>query len=297
MNISTPTKSPPLQRPIRWILDWDGTITQKDTLNALVSIAATSKPNFPTQERWKSVVDAYMSDYTSTLNELTPNGLPSTLEAEKKLLKDLKPVEQRSLDRVFHSQIFKDLTPENIEDGAKNAIESGDISLRSGFLDFYSFLKSMEESTFHILSVNWSRHFIHSCLSTAGIHIDHLHILVNELDGMPENLPSFGEISPEGYMKIISSGDKLAHLRNLKEKSGGGSVVYIGDSWPDIECLVEADVGICIRDEEMGSSQRKLAEALERVGIECHRLGEVNGKGMRWARGFVEIKRWAEGYV
>ncbi|OAL06534.1 hypothetical protein IQ06DRAFT_209721 [Phaeosphaeriaceae sp. SRC1lsM3a] len=310
--MSTPTSSPNLKWPIHWILDWDGTITQKDTLNALVSIAATSKPNFPTEARWKSVVDAYMSDYTSTLTALAPDGrLPTTIEDEKRLLRDLKPVEQRSLDRVFASEIFRDITREQIEIGAKKVVESGEISLRPGFAEFYNAISTSTsdsdphgaQSTFHILSVNWSGHFIATCLSATNIHIDPAHILANELDGISSSTPtpSTGEISPKGNMKMISSADKLHHLRSIKAQSGG-SVVYIGDSWPDIECLIDADVGICIQDEAMGSSQRKLAEALERLGIGCVRLGseEADGRergkeGVMWARDFVEIKKWADG--
>lgn len=300
------TKPPSLKRPIHWILDWDGTITQNDTLNALVNIAASSKPSFPTTSQWKSVVDAYISDYTSTLHSLTPNGtLPSTIEAERNLLQDLKPAEQRSLDRVFASQIFKDLTRPDIEDDAKKAIESGEISLRPGFLDFFHSIShqssdvDVQNSTFHILSVNWSRHFISSCLLASSIHLNSSHILANELDGITEGRISSGEISPEENLKIISSGDKLRHLKAIREKAGGeGSVVYVGDSWPDIECLIDADVGICMRDEETGSSQRKLGEALERIGVVCLKLGEKGGmgkEGVRWARDFVEIRRWADG--
>lgn len=256
-----------------------------------------------------------MSDYTSTLAALAPDGsFPTTIDDERKLLRDLRIVEQRSLDRVFAAQIFTDITREQIEKGAKKAIELGEVALRPGFLEFFNSISTSTsdsdphgaQSTFHILSVNWSRHFIATCLSTTNIHIDPAHILANELDGISSSTPtpSTGEISPAGSkhsMKIISSSDKLHQLRAIKAQSGG-SFVYIGDSWPDIECLIDADVGICIRDEEMGSSQRKLAEALERLGIGCVRLGseEADGRergkeGVVWARDFVEIKKWADG--
>jgi hypothetical protein len=114
--------------PVHWILDWDGTITKKDTLDALVNIAASAKPTFPTQERWKSVVDAYMSDYSATLEKFVPNGvLPTTIEEESQLLRDLKVVEQRSLDRVFESKIFERVTRETLEKGATKATEAGEV--------------------------------------------------------------------------------------------------------------------------------------------------------------------------
>jgi len=73
--------------------------------------------------------------------------------------------------------------------------------------------------------------------------------------------------------------------------------VYVGDSWTDIECLLAADLGICIRDSPMGSSQAKLAEALTRLGISCLRLKDYKDAdewGVVWASDFAEICDWVE---
>jgi phosphoglycolate phosphatase-like HAD superfamily hydrolase len=303
---------------ILFVLDWDGTLTKKDTLDALVNIAANSKPNFPTQERWKSVVDAYLSDYTSTLDKLAPDGrLPKTVEDEKKLLKDLKPVEQRSLDRVSSSQIFSGLTREHLFEGANRAIANGEVSLRPGATNFIRSLTESKPSIPHILSVNWSRTFIALSLEYAGADIPLNFIFANELGGFDQGRPSTGEISPPGDIKIISSGDKLRYLEKMREAKGvltryggrsddgderreQGRIVYVGDSWTDIECLLAADVGICIRDEPMGSSQRKLAEALGRLGMSCPHIKDSSefGKGqVVWARDFVEIQEWVDSRV
>ncbi|KAH7073061.1 HAD-like domain-containing protein [Paraphoma chrysanthemicola] len=295
------THRPPLPKgPIHWILDWDGTMTQKDTLDALVNIAASTKPNFPTHERWKNVVAAYLNDYAATLETLSPDGaLPTTIEEERKLLKDMKPVEQRSLDRVAASKIFAGLTARHLEDCARIAIRSGEIALRTGCVDFLRSLSDEGTSkgdTLHILSVNWSRHFIASCLKAAGAEIDTSIILANELEGIPEGRASTGQISPAGSMKIVASDDKLLYLEKLREDSPA-PVVYVGDSWTDIECLLAADLGICIRDERMGSSQRKLAEALERLSVDCPRLRTglpEDESEVVWARDFTELLRWVD---
>lgn len=269
--------------PIHWILDWDGTLTQKDTLDALVNIAASSKPNAqpPTLDRWKKVVDAYMTDYTSRLEKLAPNGsLPTTSEGERQLLKDMEPVEHRSLDRVYDAGVFEGLTKDVIEAGAKRAIDVGDVALRPGVAEFFRRIQARGDEV-HILSVNWSRHFIHSCLSASNISLPSSRILANEIS-------SDGRIASG----IVCSGDKMRELQNLP-----GTIVYVGDSWTDIECLLAADVGICIRDEPVGSGQRKLAGALERLGVHCFPLSESNGvncKGVVWARDFVGIGRWAD---
>lgn len=283
-------------RPTHFMLDFDGTITHHDTLATLVSIAASSNPNSPTQERWKAVVDAYISDYTATLEALAP--LPTTVEGEKKLLRDLKVVEQRSLDRVFEAGIFEGVTREVVEEGAERSVGGGEVRVREGCVDFVRSVLVSGEDRLHVLSVNWSRCFIASCLKAAGIEVDHSVILANELEGIGEGRPSAGQISPGGSMKIVSSGDKLRYLEQIREKSGA-RIVYVGDSWPDIECLLAADVGMCIRDEPMGSSQRKLADALERLGVACPHILDHDGHAqsqVAWAKDFAEISRWAEGY-
>jgi hypothetical protein len=308
----------PPNRALHFVLDWDGTITKKDTLDALVTIAADAKPNFPTQERWTSVVDAYLSDYTSTLDKIAPHGkLPTTLEDEKRLLQDLKPIEQRSLDRIFQSEIFKDLTREQLFDGANLAISNGSISLRPGAQHFIRSVRDSNPHAIHILSVNWSRTFIALCLESSGAEIPSNFIFANELGGIDAGRPATGEIGEPGDIKIISSGDKVRYLEKMRDarQAGGvftpngvksvdvghsrklGPLVYVGDSWTDIECLLAADVGICIRDEPMGSSQRKLAEALERLGVECTHLknwGEDGNAQVVWARDFVEIREWVD---
>jgi hypothetical protein len=294
------TQTYPLRGPVHWVLDWDGTITQKDTLDALVNIAASTKPDFPTQERWKHVVDAYMSDYTSSLDKLAPDGaLPTTLKGEAKLLKELKSVEQRSLDRVFESKIFADLTKESLEAGAKKAIESGEVVIRPGCVELLRRLSTRSTSNgdkLHILSVNWSRQFILSCLKTAGVHLDPEIVLANELEGIDEGKHSTGQISPDGSLKIIASDDKLRHRQQIMEEDPMPTV-YVGDSWTDIECLLGVQLGICIQDEPLGSSQKKLAEAFKRLNVACPRLSvweEVGEPGLTSARDFVEIQKWFE---
>ncbi|KAH5740010.1 hypothetical protein HBI20_008470 [Parastagonospora nodorum] len=286
-----PTKP---RRPTHFILDFDGTITQSDTLNTLVSIVASSKPEFPTQECWKAVVDAYISDYTSTLEKLSP--LPTSVEGEKKLLEELKVVEQRSLDRVFEARIFEGVTREVLEEGAERAVRGGEVRARDGCVDFMRSILASKEDKMDVLSVNWSRCFIASCLKSAGIEVSHLTILANELEGIEQGRPSTGRISPEGSMKIVSSGDKLRYLEQMRQQ-GNARIVYVGDSWPDIECLLAADVAICIRDEPMGSSQRKLAEALERLEVACPRILDHDGSTQSqvvWVKDFSEILKLME---
>lgn len=293
---------------IHWILDWDGTITRRDTLDALVSISASSKPNSPVLDEWKRVSEAYMSDYTTTMKKLAPEGkLPETLEKERQVLLSLKSVEQASLDRVSSSGIFADLTKALLEEGARDVIGSKKVEIRKGFDEFLRFTQNRGHDGLNLLSVNWSCCFIDACLRAAGTPLQKSSIYANELDGIGSDSASHGHIGPRGGVEtsIISSGDKLEYMDQLREKysesrnAGIDSrtpVVYVGDSWTDIECLLEADLGICIRDQPLGSSQKKLAERLESLGIHCPHLSvlsDADGRQVVWARDFAEIIAWA----
>lgn len=286
-------------QPIHWVLDWDGTITRRDTLDALVNIAASAKPDSPVLEEWNRVSEAYTADYTAALGRLTPGGkLPSPIHEEKQLLKALASVERTSLDRVSASKIFAGLTQKLLEEGASNAIKSKKVEIRNGFADFLRLKQVRNHDTLHLLSVNWSRHFISACLKAASTPVDKTSILANELDGIDANRTSHGIISPKGEaeMSIISSSDKLECMTRLK-KQDKRSIVYMGDSWTDIECLLEADLGICIRDEPMGSSQKKLAERLESLGVHCPHLSDLRETDVwqvAWTRDFADIRVWLD---
>lgn len=299
LSVMAPLTSP--SRPVHWVLDWDGTITKHDSLDALVNISASFKPEFPTLDHWNRVTKAYLDDYTSTLAKLAPGGaLPQTIEEEKLLLERLQAVEQRSLDRVSESGIFKGLTKEQLNKGANTAINSKQVQVRVGYKDLFHHIHRHGDN-FNILSVNWSRYFITACLSAAGAELPLDSIHANELEGVPQGRSSNGHISPDGEPKIISSGDKLRCLEQLRKSTpvAGESlpIIYVGDSWTDIECLLAADLGICIRDDPMGSSQRKLADALERLGVQCLHLkdwDQADPSRIVWASSFDEIRAWAE---
>jgi 2-hydroxy-3-keto-5-methylthiopentenyl-1-phosphate phosphatase len=339
-------------RPIHWILDWDGTLTRRDTLDALVNIATEAKPDANVRWVWEDIKDAYLSDYYAARKALVPEGkLPTTVEDERKLLKDLEVVEGKSLKRVSASGIFNGFTAATIESGAAKAMRNEQVQLRAGVEDFFQLVQNRMKDhadgadAVDILSVNWSQRFIAGCLKatvrdlrtatpnramfeqkrdskdglTQSTHSqesstdrdtdrtgsDSSHVCVNiysnELQGVGRGEGSTGVLCAEGDNKIISSSDKLAYFQGL-QKIGSIArtpipIVYVGDSWTDLECLVAAELGICIRDDPMTSSQRQLKDALERLGITCLHLHDVKSMDQRnvvWARDFVEIRTWLQ---
>lgn len=187
-----------------------------------------------------------------------------------------------------------------------------------------------------IISVNWSQRFIASSLEAAvpalqgrtccapsysydgskpaPVHsqtaTDHnnaptsnsISVFANELSGLASNHPSTGILCAPSSPRIITSLDKLAHLQNLRNLSPATDMplVYVGDSRTDLECLLAADDGICMRDEPMGSSQRELRDVVAGLGFACVHVGEWRADGagggrkvVGWARDFREIEDWA----
>jgi 2-hydroxy-3-keto-5-methylthiopentenyl-1-phosphate phosphatase len=285
---------------IHWVLDWDGTITRHDTLSALVNLAASYKADSPVLSKWERLSRDYMSDYTSDWEALTRGGrLPKTVKEERGLLQSLTATEMRSLRRVSASGIFSDLTGQQLDEGAVKAVEGKHVELRKGYTEFSRMHR--QGDMFNILSVNWSRRFIGACLHAAGASVEAASIYANELEGINAGRPSNGELLPEGGMHIVSSADKLHHLNQLRHNQTSDEmmpIVYVGDSRPDIECLLAADLGICIRDDPMGSSQKALFEDLQRLQIHCPHVREWEQRdewSVVWARDFAEIRAWVDG--
>jgi hypothetical protein len=129
-------------------------------------------------------------------------------------------------------------------------------------------------------------------------------------DNQPEEIPSTGHIipTPSTPSRILSSRDKLHRFSQTSAPNEKGVPVpriYIGDSWTDFECLLAADLGICIRDEPMTEAQRKLEDSFRRVGIRCCWLLDLVDReevevGVEegcvvWVRDFGEINVWLQG--
>lgn len=249
--------------------------------------------------QWKRLSQDYMSDYSSDWQAFTVGGrLPKTAQEERDLLQSLTATEMRSLRRVSASGIFSHLTGHQLDEGAAKAIEAKHVELRKGYTEFSQMHR--QGDLFNILSVNWSRRFIGACLHAAGTSVEPASIYANELEGIDAGRPSNGELLPEGGMHIVSSADKLHHLNQLRNNQTPDKIpiVYVGDSRPDIECLLAADLGICIRDDPMGSSQRALFEDVQRLQIHCPHVWEWEQRdegNIVWARDFAEIRAWVDG--
>lgn len=238
--------------------------------------------------------------------------------------------------------VFRGVTGRDVDGAAGESVESGEVVLRRGWegcvRDVLGGAEAGAEDgreggkgKVSVVSVGWSARFIRGCLLRAaamrgdggrvGEMVRGLEIVANEIEGLEGEGGSRGMLSRwfrEDGGGIWTAGDKGRVVRWLiaegnDEGTGRGRMrtVYVGDSVTDLECLLLVDVGICVRDEPLQSGQGALREVLERVGVRCRWIGEMehehtgwgnqrvesgNGereKGLWWARDFEEIRQSA----
>lgn len=294
-----------------WILDFDGTITEKDTIDHLVSIPTAgdlvTHPN--TWSNWKKLVSVYAKEHGDYIATRLPDRNAHTpRRQEEELLEGLRPIEERSLARVFTRGIFFRITGSELENGAWELIETKKIKLRTGchsFLERVSRKSTAEKVS--VLSVNWSSIFVSTCIEAGCCYVDPdteediiPEVYANEFTGVRygSNDRSTGEIMSHHEHRILTAEDKLRQMRTIRDEAGTAQCVYVGDGWQDLLCLLDAELGICIRDEDnMSSTQRMLADALGRLNIECQHLDKWTPESTSkiwWARDFEEIVKWWE---
>ncbi|KAF2454772.1 hypothetical protein BDY21DRAFT_272177, partial [Lineolata rhizophorae] len=237
------------------ILDWDGTLTKKDTLhligtigtNALrsrgIDITRFHPQQDPDEPPWNTFGRLYMSDYAALQSQYKPTPEERRSVADEAAwLAALEPVELASMRRVEESGFLKGVMAEDVRREARRAVENGEVQLRR----------------------EWERVFLEADLRTSVLRkgekgilakaIQDCRIDANEIEGLDDPQGASGKLSKSGALGIRTSRDKLRLLRceqgvknNLRRETN--LVVYVGDSATDLECLLAADYGICMHDE------------------------------------------------
>lgn len=311
-----------IPRHIHLLLDWDGTLTRKDSLSLLGSIAYYANPD-KSLPPWATFVDGYMNDYTEHAIRYEPiTSARTSLDQERQWLASLAPIENKSVHRVESSGIFKHVKASHVDHIAASSIRTGDLQLRSHWHLLFHNLLSNPSNKISILSVNWSARFIRQSLLSASSSLtspedESLHpyirtmdIEANEISNLECAEGSDGSLSKDSSTGIRTSADKLLRLPLRCQRKLGKSipateaveqeeevVVYIGDSATDLEALLAADVGICIRDDPMGSSQKELSDTLQRIGVNVRHVDEGidvkhgTNNCVYWAHGFDEVTK------
>ncbi len=219
------------------------------------------------------------------------------------------------MERVEAAGLFRGVGARDVERAAARAVEGGGVVLRDGVEGLLGRVLGSGGGgggAVCVVSVAWSRRFVRGVLEGwarregwggggGGWVVGGVEVRANEIEGGGLDRV-FGAAGG-----IWTAGDKVRVMRDVVEAAaagdGGGDesesrTIYIGDSTTDLACLLEADVGICIRDEAMTGEQRELQGTLKRVGVECLHVGrfrdgdvEDGGKRLWWARDFEEVCR------
>ncbi|PNY23737.1 Uncharacterized protein TCAP_06342 [Tolypocladium capitatum] len=260
------------------VFDFDGTITQKDTISELVASAVNKPPTsrqHGLQTAWGRVVEDYLADY----KQYTANHRPSEAERtsvaqEVRFLAGMKRVEEASLDRVGRSGVFAGLKPDDLYQAGVDAAEAGRVEIRDGFREIVELAGQRGWQT-DIISVNWSSAFIRGVLHPYSIPITANGTSTDGHIHGPESLDS----------RLTTSTDKLKALNHVAAGTQD-RVVYFGDSTTDMECLLHQDGVVIAADEESS-----LPQTLRRVGVEVPHVGKRRDAraNVCWARDFGEV--------
>jgi len=313
-------------KPINLVLDWDGTITTKDTMFAYGKVADIRDARLGKSPSgtasFKEFGKAWMDDYIVHERNYTPKAEDRRHPSQESAwLKSLSSVETSSAERVEGSGFFAGVTLQDVSDAAKDLLESREVSLRAGWEDVFS--QAFKDSTSQsrrdsgifglgvsILSVNWSESFIRSSLMAAascppwssgddfqGFLKTKVKIIANEISGLQRLGGSSGLLTDPEHPVVRTSFDKLQNFKVHNDVHN----IYVGDSATDFDCLLAADLGICIRDAQMGSSARTLADTLSRVGYNVPHVSEIKSwqevkseSNLLWASDFNEILKLLE---
>lgn len=245
-NMSYSSTSVGRKQPIHLIVDFDGTLTRKDTMYLVgeVGYSRQEKSGNITQPRpWKEIVDAYLADLENHTALFVPKARDRhALEQEKQWLNSLEPIEKASISRALEAGIFNGVQKADVVQSVRTACKQGKIEMRNGWFDLFSHvwhrnaqLSSTQQASgsLNILSVTWSACFVTQALqqntSLSNTSQDSGRFsLHNSLAVYANELPSIiAEDYPidhcvhkkrpchEHSFNIRTSGDKMKAMQNI----------------------------------------------------------------------------------
>ena len=278
------------------LLDFDGTITQTDSISALIHSAIAHSPFLdPTtaNQTWDGIANAWLADYEKHVASYAPKRENRTdAAAELAFLESLKGLERASVKRVEGADLFRGLEDEKFVEMGRKAVESGEVKVRRGFMGFMGELEERGWKT-GVVSVNWSLGWVTGAM---GWEVEGGE-LVNQIGGTEGRIEGPARIGFGRERMMLTAEDKLEAARVLveenKAKGGSESWVYVGDSTTDLACLLDADMGIVMAEGDESS----LLQTLKRIGFEVPHVGECPScPKLVWARDFEEVLQSAVMY-
>ena len=265
---------PPIDR---LIADFDGTVSEVDTLGLLVRTAVehrTIAGEADSQEsflEWRETVEWYSEQCARIVDEWLAcdrdemehvqniSKIPSDLVGLRGFLDAFEVLEYSSTRRVIESKFLTGLTRETLRALGRS------VQMRPGVFEVIAAMRTIGVKI-EILSANWSKTFIEGAMEGLCDQIT-TNCLVFD-----ESWRSTGEIN----LRVISAQDKLRHFLRRKcercptvssqsvksqEDTRAGKTVYIGDSITDFLAILEADIGVLI------GTKQTAVQAIKRFGI------------------------------
>ncbi|KAI3332260.1 hypothetical protein HD806DRAFT_519035 [Xylariaceae sp. AK1471] len=304
-------------------LDFDGTITTKDTVTHLANFALrfqserrlrneaqdVALPETPTREgekgdlssRWDDVVHAYISDHKSHVSSYAPCASDrQCVEDEIAFLRSQKHVETTSLGRINECALFRGISQDAFREAGCELVRDGTVRLRPGFADF---VRAALAKGWHVyvVSVNWSAAFIEGACGFAEGEVNVFANEVRESDGtvlgpgvlVGDEMLLDGRDDSERERtgrNLTNSCDKRDVVRAVirKHATHGKPFFYFGDSTTDMECLLEATRGVVIADDK----ESALIQTLERIGKRVPHVQDAEAnEQLVWASNFQEVMK------
>lgn len=322
---------PRLQRPVHLVLDFDATLTVRDTIILLREIPLQrnrrlGKEVFAVPE-WSSLEQAYMQDYErhkkteAALDEdqeKHPGSFPDQAKSYSGMLARRRALEERSMERLVDWDFFRGVTRADVASAAEAVVADGRLEMRDGWSRMLEmFLPSgrvqqHDASKVSIISLNWSRAFIRqSMLSALRVEKpdspdlarfirEDLTIHASEIAGLDDPDGSSGEMQAD----VLSNTDKLRCLPPAAQrldilqtgrKSGSEApyLVYVGDSSTDFDCLTAADTGIWLCPAgDIEEAERKCRQVFKPLELKVRPISRSGNEG----DGQVDELIWAQNF-
>ena len=217
-------------RPPLLALDFDNTLSERDTIGDIVQLAAESRP--PKEAKaflatWTRAANAYHQERTRIIKQaLRRPRLDAPLQERVQAFYDvLDPFERRALDAVEEAGLLAGIERGALREAGRRA------PMRIGALETVARWEASGGRA-AVVSANWSEDLAREAAGIADVRANTL-----EFD---RRGVSTGRIR----RRIVAAMDKRDCIRAMR--AGAGRVVYAGDSLNDIPALLEADAGFLV---------------------------------------------------
>ncbi|KFY33353.1 hypothetical protein V494_07697 [Pseudogymnoascus sp. VKM F-4513 (FW-928)] len=302
-------------RAVQIILDFDGTITTKDTIEPLVqsaishhhpSLPRSELSQTPVAEAWRNCKSQYLADLSAHYekenrepdDDSAVTGLRA-LDREQRALDALKDVELASVERVGKAGIFEGVSRDDFREMgwvamscSPDAANDRSVTVREGFAEFVTWARKYG-AHWGVVSVNWSFRWVKGVLDVALADVresgDSIPVYANDADGLAGTILGYHlhRLSAR-RTRLLTTADKLLAQKIMLSRWDDDFGldhppffrVYIGDSPTDLSPLLHAHVGIIMNS--ASSTPGALSVLVDKCGyrvLPVSQYKELYGKG------------------